>query len=130
MDIRFISIEPRWEHPNMSFLYRTIIWMDSYHYILCLILYTKVDFRYTYDLNFVFFLWLYLWHMEVSRTGVESELQLSSYTTAIATLDLSHICDPYSSLWQRQILNSPRKVKDQTRIFTETTSGPKSTEPQ
>ena len=32
-------------------------------------------------------------HMEVSRPGVESELQLTAYTTTIATWDLSHICD-------------------------------------
>ena len=33
--------------------------------------------------------------MEVSRLGVESELQLPAYTTAIAILDLRHICDLY-----------------------------------
>ena len=31
-------------------------------------------------------------HMEIPRLGVESELQLLAYTTAIATWDLSCIC--------------------------------------
>ena len=31
--------------------------------------------------------------MEVPRLGVESELQLLAYTTAIATRDLSYVCD-------------------------------------
>ena len=39
------------------------------------------------------FLGLYLQHMEVPRLGVESEPQLLAYTTAIATPDLSCICD-------------------------------------
>ena len=33
------------------------------------------------------FLGLLLWHMEVPRLGVESELQLPAYTTAIAMQD-------------------------------------------
>ena len=31
----------------------------------------------------LFFLGLYLWHMEIPRLGVESELQLPAYATAI-----------------------------------------------
>ena len=45
---------------------------------------------------FFFFFWLFrdaLWHMEVPTLGVESELQLPSYTTATATPDLSCVCD-------------------------------------
>ena len=45
----------------------------------------------------VFFLQMHLQHMEVPRLGVKSELQLQAYTTAIATLDLSHICNTTSS---------------------------------
>ena len=36
---------------------------------------------------------LYLWHMEVPRLRVKSELQLPTYTTATATWDPSCICD-------------------------------------
>ena len=40
---------------------------------------------------------LHLQHVEVPRLGVELELQLPAYTTATATPDPSHICDPHSS---------------------------------
>ena len=40
---------------------------------------------------------LYLWHMEVPRLGVQSELQLPAYTTATATPDLSRICNLHHS---------------------------------
>ena len=40
-----------------------------------------------------FFLGLLLWHMEDPGLVVESELQLLPYTTAMATPDLSHICN-------------------------------------
>ena len=43
--------------------------------------------------------------MEVSRLGVESELQLSAYTTATAMPDPSRVWDLHHSLWQCQILN-------------------------
>ena len=41
---------------------------------------------------FLVFLGPYLQHMEVPRPGVELELQMSAYTTATATQDLSCIC--------------------------------------
>ena len=34
----------------------------------------------------------HLWHMEVPRVGVKSELQLLAYASAIAMPDLSCIC--------------------------------------
>ena len=46
----------------------------------------------------VIFLGLHLWHIEVPRLGVESELQLSAYTTAMAMQDLSHVCDLHHQL--------------------------------
>ena len=56
---------------------------------------------------FCFFVFLgpHPWHMEVPRLGVESELLLLAYTTATATQDPSHICDPHHSSQQRWILN-------------------------
>ena len=48
--------------------------------------------------NIIFaYLDLHLWHMEVPRLGVESELLMSAYATAIATPDLSHIYDLHHS---------------------------------
>ena len=60
------------------------------------------------------FLRLKVQHMEVPRLGVESELQLSAYATATATLDLSHICDLHHSSWQCQVFDPLSKARDQT----------------
>ena len=43
--------------------------------------------------------------METSRLGVELELQLLVYTTAMATQDPSHICNLHHSSRQHWILN-------------------------
>ena len=61
--------------------------------------------------------------MEVSELGVESELQLQDYPTAIATPDLSHICDLCCSLQQCHILNPQSEARGQTHILTDTMSG-------
>ena len=53
---------------------------------------------------FFFFFGLHLQHMEVPGLGVKSELQLLAYTTATAMWNLTHICNLYCSLQQRQIL--------------------------
>ena len=34
--------------------------------------------------------------------------------------DLSHICDPYHSFWQRWILNSLSEVRDRTQVLMNT----------
>ena len=60
--------------------------------------------------------------MEVPRLGMKPEVQLQTYTTAIATLDLSHICDLCCSLWQHQILNPLSEARDQACIFMDTIS--------
>ena len=65
---------------------------------------------------FVFaFLGPHLRHMEVPRLGVESELQLSAYTTATALQDPSPICDLHRSFWQHRILNPLSGARDGTR---------------
>ena len=46
----------------------------------------------------LFILQLHLRHMEVPRLGVKLELQLQAYTTATATWDPSHICNPHPPL--------------------------------
>jgi len=51
-------------------------------------------------------------HMEVPRLGVESELQLPAYATAMP--DPSHICDLHHKSWQRQILNPLSEARDWT----------------
>ena len=66
------------------------------------------------------FLGPYPRHMEVSRLGLESELQLPATATATAMQDLSHICSLYHSSQQCWIFNPPSKARDQTHILTDT----------
>ena len=51
--------------------------------------------------------------MEIPRLGVESELQLLAYTTAIATWDLSHVYNLHHSSRQPWILNPLNEARDQ-----------------
>ena len=53
-----------------------------------------------------------MWHVEVPRLGVESELQLPDYITATATQDPSHICDLLHSSQQQRILNPLIEARD------------------
>ena len=61
--------------------------------------------------------------MEVSRLGVEHELQLQTNTTATAMTDLSCIYDLYCGLQQHQMLNPLSEARDQTRNVSDTMSG-------
>ena len=95
--------------------------------------------RETLHLNSFFFFFFFVFCLfksapaahEVPRLGVELELQLPVYATAIATLDPSCNCDlhhtytlsvTYSAL-QGQILNPQSKAGDQTYILMDTLSG-------
>ena len=67
--------------------------------------------------NFFFFFCLFraaLQHMEVPGLGLEWELQLQAYATAIATWDLSHICDLLHSSRRCWILNPMNEARDGT----------------
>ena len=68
--------------------------------------------------------------MEVPGLGVELELQLSAYITAIAIRNLSHVCDLHHSLQQCWILNLLSKVRDQTHILVGTMLGSQPTASQ
>ena len=71
---------------------------------------------------FIFnFLGPHLWHIEVPRLGVESELQLPVHITATAIPDLSHICDLHQSLRQCQIVVNPlSEARDRTGVHLDT----------
>ena len=69
------------------------------------------------DFVFVFvfcFLGPHPWHMEVSRLGVDLELQLPVYTTVTATSVPSLICDLHHSSRPCQVLNPLGEARDQT----------------
>ena len=58
--------------------------------------------------------------MEVPRLGVDSELRPLAYTIAIATWDLSLLCDLHHSSWKCWIPDPLREARDQTRILMDT----------
>lgn len=60
------------------------------------------------------------WHMEVSRLGVQSELQLPAYTTATTMWDLSCVCDLHHSSRQWWILNLLSEARDLTCVLMDT----------
>ena len=72
----------------------------------------------TSQVYFKFHLFIYLllglhpWHMEVPRIRVNSELRLPVHATAIATLDVSCVCDLYQSSQQCWIPNLLSKARD------------------
>ena len=68
---------------------------------------------------FLFFLRLLMWYREISRLGVESELQLPAYAIATVMLDPSLICDLHHSSRQCWILDPLSKARDGTCILTE-----------
>ena len=61
------------------------------------------EFYTTFFFFLSFFLGQHLWHMEVPRLGVRSELQLPA--TATAMWDLSHICNVDHSIMATQDSN-------------------------
>ena len=69
---------------------------------------------------FLSILRLHLWHMEISRPGVKSELQLPVHTTATATRDPSRVCNLHHSSQQYWILNPLSKARDQTLNLVDT----------
>ena len=66
---------------------------------------------------FLVFLGMHPWHMEVSRLGVESELQLPAYARTTATPDPSHACNLHHSSQQWGILNPLSEARDRTCIL-------------
>ena len=56
-----------------------------------------------------------------SQAKGPSELQLPAYATAIATLDLSHVFNPYHRSQQCQIPDPLSEARDRTRILMDTT---------
>ena len=59
----------------------------------------------------LFFLRLHLQHREVLGLEVKLELQPQASTTATATLDMSHICNPHHCLQKHCIFNPLSKTK-------------------
>ena len=88
------------------------------HELLCRRSYIKVREYYILSFSPSFFLFcflgLHLRHMKIPRLGVEWELQLLAYATAIITRDLSCLCNLNHSSWQCQILNPLSEARGRT----------------
>ena len=69
------------------------------------------------DFIFYVFLGLHLCDLEVPGLGVESELQLSAYSTATATPEPSRICHLHHRSWQCWILNPLSEARDGTCVL-------------
>ena len=67
--------------------------------------------------TFFCFLGLHMQYMEVPRLGVESQLQLPVYTTAIAMPDSSCVCDIHHSSLQCQVVNPLNENRDGKKIY-------------
>ena len=91
----------------------------------------EVSFKRTYafpiGLGFLFvccFLGPQVWHIEVPRPGVKSDLQLPAYTTATATAttmwDPSLIFNLHHSSQQCRIFNPLREARDRTPVLMDT----------
>ena len=72
-------------------------------------MYHKLSF---YLFIYFVFLGLHLWHMEVPRPGIKSELQLLAYATATVMQDLNHDCELHYSSWQCWMLNPLCEARD------------------
>ena len=74
--------------------------------------------------RFFFFFFCFLGlcprHMEVPRSGAESELQVPAYTTATATWDPSHTCDLHHSSRQHWIPDPLSEARDRTHNLKDT----------
>ena len=91
---------------NLIFIW---IWVLKYSFLF-----------FYFHFYFYCFLGPHMWRMEVSRLGVESELQPPAYTTAIAMWDLSHICDLHHSSQHHWIPDPLSKARDQTHTLMDT----------
>ena len=84
-------------------------------------LYMAERVRELFSFSFLFvFLGPHKWHMEVSRLGVKSELQLLAHTTTRAILDPSCVCNLQYSSWQCWIPYTLSEARDRTRILMDT----------
>ena len=79
-----------------------------------------VDLWFMIIIIIICFLGLHPRQLEVSRLGVELELQLPAYATAATIPDLSCLWDLHHSSQQRWILNQLIEARDQNHILMDT----------
>ena len=61
-----------------------------------------------------------MWHMEVPRLGIQSELRLPAYARTTAMWDPSGVRDLHHSSQQHRLLNPLSEARDRTHILMDT----------
>ena len=61
-----------------------------------------------------------MWHMDIPRLGVELELQLLAYVTAIATPDPSRVCANATACGNAGSLTTLSEARDRTHVLVDT----------
>ena len=95
----------------------TFLWRMQ---IFCFLNHSAFFFFYLFIYLFIYILGLRFWHMEIPRLGVESELQLLTYTTATSMWGPSHVGDLRHGSQQHRIPNPLNEVRDETGILMDT----------
>ena len=114
-DTGYPGLSDSWQHPFPISFVSYILWHIRYN--------SKWDRSPLFFFFFFFFFLLFraaIKAHEVPRLGIKLEMQLPAYTTAIATLDPTHIFNLYCSSRQHWILNPLSKARVQTCIFMDT----------
>ena len=86
-----LELTSKWSYNDniQSHYWAPIVWNDNW----CI----------SFFLDYFWFLWPHLWHLEVPRLEVESEWHLPAYAIATATQDPSHVCNLHHSSQQHRI---------------------------
>ena len=103
---------------NIFFIQSTYWWTQGCFHILTNVNNDamNIGIRVSFQIS-IFFLFRAIPVTCVHRLGVELELQLPAYTSALTMWDPRHVCKLYGSLWQYQILNPLSEAGDQTHIL-------------
>ena len=78
------------------YMYFESLYLSCSYFLTIVYLYPQC-FYFIFINLFFCFLGLYLWHMEVPRLGVQSELQLLAYAIATVIWDPSRVCNLHHS---------------------------------
>ena len=103
-------------HWNYQFIYKSIL----RHFCI-------------FQIFFFFFFFVFLGqhpqHLEVSRLGVQSELQPLAYTRVTAKPRSGRVCDLHYSSWQHWILTPLIEARDRTYVLMDASQVSLTTEP-
>jgi len=116
--IHWFAGSPMAPHGFHSHVSQTLVSSTGFWLLLCSKhLTVSTANKMKFELIFFFFSQPHLWHLDVPRLEVQSEMQLPVYTTATATPDPSCICEQCCSSQQFRILNPRSRATGRTHIL-------------